>query len=250
MSPEKDIPFVSRAGLKLDHALTEFAFDVTGLVCADFGCNVGGFTDCLLQRGAKLVYAIDTGYGTLAWKLRSDDRVIVMERTNALHVKLPSPSGRGVGGEGFPDRKKHDAARPSPNPLPPPDKGEGYSGVDLVTIDLAWTQQRHAIPAALRWLRATPEARIISLIKPHYELDDAAKKTLLTGGALDPAEAQRINLRVLDAMPALGAKVISHTKSPLTGRKSSRNKPARGNVEYLVLLSSETTPANCVVNSE
>ena len=86
MSSDKDIPFVSRAGLKLEHALDEFDIDISGLVCADFGCNVGGFTDCLLQRGAKLVYAIDTGYGTLDWKLRSDDRVITMERTNALHA--------------------------------------------------------------------------------------------------------------------------------------------------------------------
>ncbi len=207
--------FVSRAGLKLEHALNEFEFDVTGLVCADFGCNIGGFTDCLLQRGAKLVYAIDTGYGTLDWKLRSDDRVITMERTNALHAEPPAP----------------------------PDSAETHiPGVDLVTIDLAWTQQRHSIPAALKWLKSTPDSRIITLIKPHYELDDAEKKTLLTGGALDPAEAERIHLRVLDAMPALGAKVVSHTKSPLTGRKSSRANPNRGNVEYLALLSPGTPP--------
>ncbi len=212
MTSPAESKFVSRAGLKLEHALNEFAFDVTGLVCADFGCNVGGFTDCLLQRGAARVYALDTGYGTLAWKLRSDDRVVVMERTNALHA----------------------------------DPAEG--GVDLVTIDLAWTPQRHAIPMAAHWLRAastdaggdamTPA--IITLIKPHYELAPDEKKTLLRDGALDPADAARVLERVLDTMDDLGATVVAHTKSPLTGRKSSAAHPGRGNVEYLALL----TPKN------
>src|SRR4051812_35145031 len=133
MSKSGDQPFVSRAGLKLDHALREFNLDVKESICADFGCNVGGFTDCLLQRGAAKVYAIDTGYGTLAYKLRIEPRVVAMERTNALHAQAP----------------EH---------------------VDLVTIDLAWTQQRFAIPAALKWLK--PDGRIITLVKPHYELTD------------------------------------------------------------------------------
>src|SRR4051812_43405264 len=83
--------FVSRAGLKLDHALATFAIDVTGLTCADLGSNAGGFVDCLLRRGAARVYAIDTGYGVLEWKLRKDPRVVVMERTNAMHAELPEP---------------------------------------------------------------------------------------------------------------------------------------------------------------
>src|SRR4051794_36941461 len=103
--------FVSRAGEKLDHALTAFALDVTGFTCADFGANAGGFTDCMLQRGAAKVYAVDTGYGALEWKLRRDPRVVVMERTNAMHATLPEE-------------------------------------VDLVTIDVAWTKQRHILPAA------------------------------------------------------------------------------------------------------
>src|SRR5712675_3605403 len=99
------MPFVSRAGQKLDHALTHFQLDVTGKTCADLGSNTGGFVDCLLQRGATRVYAIDTGYGALDWKLRKDPRVVVMERTNAMHVELPEK-------------------------------------VQLVTIDVAWTKQR------------------------------------------------------------------------------------------------------------
>src|ERR1700692_2896638 len=99
-------PFVSRAGQKLDHALKTFTIDVSEKTCADLGCSTGGFTDCLLQLGAKKVYSIDTGYGVLDWKLRNDPRVIVMERTNAMHVQLPELA-------------------------------------DLISIDVAWTRQRH-----------------------------------------------------------------------------------------------------------
>ena len=122
--------YVSRAGWKLAGALDAFDVDVRGLSCADFGCNVGGFTDCLIRRGADVVYAVDTGYGELAWKLRKHPRVIVMERTNALHVDPPAC-------------------------------------VDLVCIDVAWTPQRLIIPAAMNWLN--PGAMVISLLKPHYE---------------------------------------------------------------------------------
>lgn len=126
------MPFVSRAGQKLDHALTTFDINVSGAICADFGSNTGGFVDCLLQRGARKVYAIDTGYGVLEWKLRNDPRVIVMERTNAIHVELPE----------------------SPR---------------FVTIDVAWTKQRIILPAAKRVLAAG--GSVVTLIKPHYEAD-------------------------------------------------------------------------------
>ncbi len=198
-----ETPFVSRAGLKLAHALDVFNVDVSQLTCADFGCNVGGFTDCLLQHGAAHVYAIDTGYGTLAWKLRSDDRITVMERTNALHCD-------------------------------PPDEA-----VDLVTIDLAWTQQRLAIPAALAWLK--PTGHIITLVKPHYELNADEKRELLIDGQLALTHAKRVLQRVMEAMPAWGVRPIEHTKSPITGKKSgrkasgSRGSVGPGNTEYLVL---------------
>jgi len=126
------MPFVSRAGLKLDHALTTFDVDVAGLVCADLGCNVGGFTDCLLQRGARKVYAVDTGYGALEWKLRKDPRVVPMERTNAMHVELPEP-------------------------------------VQFVCIDVAWTRQCRILPSARRLIAAGGTA--VTLIKPHYEAE-------------------------------------------------------------------------------
>jgi 23S rRNA (cytidine1920-2'-O)/16S rRNA (cytidine1409-2'-O)-methyltransferase len=198
--------FVSRAGVKLEHALNEFGLDVTGLICADFGCNVGGFTDCLLRRGAKLVYAVDTAYGVLDYTLRTDPRVVVMERTNALHAEPPSEDG-------------------------------APAGCDLVVIDLGWTPQRLAVPAALRWLKPNPISSIITLVKPHYELREDEKRTLLIDGRLDPAEAKRILHRVLEEMPSLGATVRATTRSPITGGKSSRR--GAGNVEYLALL----TPA-------
>src|SRR5688500_20011582 len=119
--------FVSRAGQKLDHALTHFHLDVSGQTCADLGSNTGGFVDCLLQRGAVKVYAIDTGYGALEWKLRKDPRVVVMEGTNAMHAALPEP-------------------------------------VSVVTIDVAWTKQRHILPAARRMI--APGGNVVSLIKP------------------------------------------------------------------------------------
>jgi 23S rRNA (cytidine1920-2'-O)/16S rRNA (cytidine1409-2'-O)-methyltransferase len=126
--------YVSRAGVKLEEALTTFGVDVKDFVCADLGCSTGGFVDCLLRRGAKKVYAIDTGYGVLDWKLRKDPRVIVKERTNAMHVELPEP-------------------------------------VRLVTIDVGWTRQKNILPAARKLL--AKDGLIISLIKPHYEADES-----------------------------------------------------------------------------
>src|SRR3989344_6816827 len=123
--------YVSRAGEKLAFALDYWHIDVTGLVCADLGCSTGGFTDCLLQHSAAKVYAVDTGYGVLDYKLRKDPRVVALERTNALHVKLPER-------------------------------------VDLVTIDVGWTPQKLILPRALELLK--PGGKIISLVKPHYEI--------------------------------------------------------------------------------
>jgi 23S rRNA (cytidine1920-2'-O)/16S rRNA (cytidine1409-2'-O)-methyltransferase len=193
-APQK---FVSRAGAKLEHALEEFKLDVTGLRCADFGCNVGGFTDCLLQRGAKHLIAIDTGYGALAWKLRQDPRVETRERTNALHAEAPA------------------------------------GGVDLVVLDLAWTPQRLAIPAALKWL--APGGRIITLIKPHYELRDE-EKAWLDRGFLPHERVPGVVTRVEAEMPALGAKVLGSTQSPLVGGKTSKKAGVPGNIEWLTLL--------------
>lgn len=177
--------FVGRAGLKLDHALAAFAIDVAGFVCADLGCNAGGFTDCLLQRGAAKVYAVDTGYGMLDYTLRKDPRVVVMERTNAMHVALPEP-------------------------------------IDLVVIDVAWTKQKHILPAAKRLLK--PTGGVVTLIKPHYEADPS----LLKGGVL-PAEALDAVVASVEAdFLIAGFARRALTTSPIKG--------AKGNVELLAWL--------------
>ncbi|KKT87614.1 MAG: Hemolysin A [Parcubacteria group bacterium GW2011_GWC1_45_9] len=124
------MPYVSRAGDKLEHALKNFNFNPENLVCADFGSSTGGFVDCLLKFGAKKVYAVETGYGVLDWKLRNDKRVMVLERKNAIHIELPEKA-------------------------------------DLITIDTGWTKLEKVMSNALKNLK--PDGKIIALMKPHYE---------------------------------------------------------------------------------
>jgi len=124
--------YASRAGEKLEFALKKFDLDITGLICADFGSSAGGFVDCLLQAGAKKVYAVETGYGVLDWKLRNNKRAIVMERKNAMHVELPEK-------------------------------------MDLITVDVGWTKLNKIIPNALKNLKTN--GKIIALLKPHYEAE-------------------------------------------------------------------------------
>jgi len=122
--------FVGRAGEKLDFALEHFGVVVSEKTAADFGSAVGGFVNCLLTRGARRVYAVETGYGVLDYRLRKDPRVVVMERTNAMHVVLPEKVG-------------------------------------IITIDASWTKQRNIVPNALKNLETG--GVILSLVKPHYE---------------------------------------------------------------------------------
>ncbi len=196
-------PYVGRGGLKLEHALREFAIEVRGLRCADLGCSTGGFTDCLLQHGAASVVCVDTAYGELAWKLRSDQRVTVRERTNALHAQPGEP-------------------------------------VDLVVLDLSWTPQRLALPAAAHWL--TPSGRIISLVKPHYELTDAEKDALPATGVLEEADAERVVERVMADVRTMGFGVLGVTKSPILGGGKRSKSKTRGNAEWLALLRVESAP--------
>lgn len=201
LSPEQPIPFVSRGGLKLRHALDAFALNVTGLICADFGCSTGGFTDCLLKAGAARVYSIDTAYGELAWTLRKDPRVTVMERTNALHAALPT----------------------------------GLTGVDLVVADAGWTTQKRLAPAFLRWMTAdapASRARCISLIKPHYEAHARDPKDFPKGGVLTLADAQRFCAYACDDLCESGLRVLALAVSPITGGKHS----STGNTEFLALI--------------
>jgi 23S rRNA (cytidine1920-2'-O)/16S rRNA (cytidine1409-2'-O)-methyltransferase len=181
----RDHPWVSRGGLKLDHALTHFGWDATGLVAVDVGASTGGFTDVLLTRGAAKVYAVDVGHGQLAWKLRSDDRVVVLERTNARHL----------------------TAEQIPDPI------------DLVVCDASFIALSKVLPAALDLAR--PGARLAALIKPQFE---AGREEVGKGGVVrDPAVHRAVCERVsawVAAQP--GWSVIGIAESPVQGPAGNR----------------------------
>ncbi len=222
--------YVSRGGLKLAHAIEQFDLNLADLRCADLGCSTGGFTDCLLQHGAANVLSVDTAYGVLEYKLRQDPRVTVRERSNALHLEPED----------------------DPETLGPFDHA-----CDVVVFDLGWTPQKLAIPAALRWLSET--GRIISLIKPQYELahveldetharlaeappadDHKSRRGKTKEGkskpsrVLDDELAEYVCQQTLEALPSLGVEPLGCVKSPIRGGATRGQK--HGNVEYLALL--------------
>jgi len=169
--------FVSRGGEKLAAALERFAVDVGGLVAADIGASTGGFTDCLLQHGAAKVYAIDVGYGQLAWELRQDARVVVMERVNARYL----------------------AALPEP--------------VDVIVSDVSFISLRIVYATAVQWLK--PGGMVISLIKPQFEAGrECVGKG---GVVRDPAVHRQVLETVTADMAALGLGLRALMVSPLLG---------------------------------
>jgi len=194
--------FVSRGGEKLDAALEAFAIDVKGLVCADVGASTGGFTDCMLQRGAEKVYAIDVGKGILHWKLRNYARVIVMEETNARHV------------ESLPEK------------------------VSFVTVDASFISLKILLPVVKKWFDTSPPAshseevksakgEVLALIKPQFE---AGKKDVARGDGVirDPEIHKQVLLDILSFAKNAGFGLRGLIKSPLLGPK--------GNAEFLVWL--------------
>ena len=209
-APEK---FVSRGGFKLEHALEHFNLDVAGLTAIDLGASTGGFTDCLLQRGAAKVFAVDVGKGQLAWKLRHDPRVLVMEKTNARGLKPEDFTQAGI---------KHGTAhsknaQPVSAPIPP---------ADFITIDCSFISLQKILPAAVALLRTS--GNIVALVKPQFEAGkaEAAKGE---GVITDPAIHERV-LRELEEFVSRDKAIRWRgiTESPLLG-------PA-GNKEFLVLI--------------
>ena len=175
--------YVSRGGLKLEHALDRFGVDPTGLRCLDAGASTGGFTDCLLQRGAVSVVAVDVGRGQLDWKLVSDDRVIVLDRTNA-------------------------------RALQPEQVGEPPA---LVTGDLAFISLEKVLPALVR---CAPDAELLVLVKPQFE---AGRDAVGKGGVVrDPAVWLECLERVAACLTGLGRQVVGATASPLPGPAGNR----------------------------
>ena len=181
---EADHPYVSRGGLKLAGALESFGLDVTGFMALDAGASTGGFTDCLLQKGARKVYAVDVGYGQFAWKLRRDERVVLLERTNIRHV-----TGDLI-----------------------------KEAVDLAVIDVSFISLRLVIPAVLPFLRAG--GWLLPLIKPQFEAgrDQVGKR----GVVRDPAVHRDVIEKVSAFVGEQGFRVIGTCDSPLTGPEGNR----------------------------
>jgi len=182
---ERPRPFVSRGGEKLDRALSEFGIDVRGMRALDIGASTGGFTDCLLQRGAAHVVAVDVGYGQLDWGLRNDPRVTVMERTNF----------RTLGAEAF--------------------AGEPF---DVIVADASFISLRTILAHAVSFL--APDGEIVALVKPQFE---AGRARLGKRGVVRDPEVHRAVLReIRDAMPELGLIPTALTASPLVGPAGNR----------------------------
>lgn len=177
---ERDHPWVSRGGVKLAHGLDAFAVDPAGLVCLDLGASTGGFTDVLLARGAARVYAVDVGHGQLAWRLRQDPRVVVLERTNARAL--------------------------SPALVPEP--------VGLIVCDVSFIGLTLALPAALAL--AAEEAALVALIKPQFE---AGREHVGKGGVVRDPEVHRAVCGDIEAWLAArsGWRVLGVCESPITG---------------------------------
>jgi 23S rRNA (cytidine1920-2'-O)/16S rRNA (cytidine1409-2'-O)-methyltransferase len=177
-------PFVSRAGRKLAAALDHFGVDPAGRTCLDVGASTGGFTDCLLQRGAARVYALDVGYGQLDQRLREDPRVVVMERVNARHLPpdaLPEPCG-------------------------------------LITVDVSFISLRRVVPALLPHL--APGGLLLPMIKPQFE---AGRGAVGKGGILrDEAVRRRAIDECVEALAALGLEARGLFDSPVTGTGGNR----------------------------
>ena len=180
----QDFPYVSRGGLKLEKALEAFYVNLQTAVCLDIGASTGGFTDCLLQHGAQRVYAVDVGYGQLAWTLRKDARVIVIERTNA----------RQISADIIPEK------------------------IDLVTIDVSFISLRLIVPAVLPLMKRT--ANIIALIKPQFEV---GKGQVGKGGVVRDKHLQdEVIMSLRGFFTSLGLICPGIVPSPILGPKGNQ----------------------------
>jgi 23S rRNA (cytidine1920-2'-O)/16S rRNA (cytidine1409-2'-O)-methyltransferase len=166
--------YVSRGGHKLEHALQHFQLDVKGLIALDLGASTGGFTDCLLQHGAAKVFSVDVGRGQLAWKLRKDKRVVVMEKINARFLNPEQFGGTSYTSPQSQSRQIESGTRgtrPSEIARPSEKKEGAFAGADLITIDCSFISLRKILPAAVPLLKAG--GKIIALIKPQFEAGKA-----------------------------------------------------------------------------
>jgi 23S rRNA (cytidine1920-2'-O)/16S rRNA (cytidine1409-2'-O)-methyltransferase len=181
---ERAAPFVSRAGEKLAAALDAFSIDPRGLSTLDVGCSTGGFTDCLLQRGAERVYAIDVGYGLIDWKLRQDSRVVLLERTNIRYLNrslIPEP-------------------------------------IDLAVIDVSFISLTLVLPSVVPLLG--DDGRVVALVKPQFEV---GKGQVGSGGIVrDEAQRRSVTEKVISCGATLGLEATGVLDSPIRGRKGNQ----------------------------
>ena len=181
---EKPAPYVSRSGEKLAGALDAFSIDPEGLVGLDVGCSTGGFTDCLLQRGAKRIYAIDVGYGQIDWKLRQDPRVVLLERTNIRYAK--------------------------PAMIP--------ELIEIAVVDVSFISLTLVLPSVAPFLREG--ATVVTLVKPQFEV---GKGQVGAGGIVrDDVQRETVTEKVIDCGRRLGLSVDGVMDSPVKGRKGNR----------------------------
>jgi 23S rRNA (cytidine1920-2'-O)/16S rRNA (cytidine1409-2'-O)-methyltransferase len=184
---QADHPWVGRGGVKLAHALAAFGLDVTGLAALDIGASTGGFTDVLLERGARTVVALDVGRGQIDWRLRTDPRVVTIEGANARHLR-------------------------------PEDLPDGLRLFDLITIDVSFISLRHILPVVPALLR--PGARVVALVKPQFE---AGRDDVGPGGIVrDPAVHARVTADVTRAAHQVGLERLAIEPSPILGAEGNR----------------------------
>jgi len=183
MTVVNKMPYVSRGGLKLEHAIRHFNIDVNGKTAMDVGASTGGFTDCLLQNGARKVFAIDVGYGQFSWILRTDERVVLFEKTNIRYL----------------------------------DKDLIYDDIDIAVIDVSFISLLKVIPNVLGFLR--PSGVIVALIKPQFE---AGRKDIGKGGVVK-SEEKRLEIiqHIKDGSAEMGLDILGVTPSPLKGPKGN-----------------------------
>jgi len=182
----KDHPYASRGGVKLEHALREFKVEVKDKIALDVGASTGGFTDCLLQNGARQVYTVDVGYGLLAWKLRKDPRVKVVERTNIRYLKLE-------------------------------DLGLNPPAIEISTIDVSFISLSKVLPTVYNLL--AEKGQVIALIKPQFE---ARREQVGRGGIVrDEGVHNEVIEKVKKAAQSMGFTVAGVTTSPITGAEGN-----------------------------
>ena len=192
---EDSNPYVGRGGLKLEHGLQVFGLDPAGKTAVDIGASTGGFTDCLLQHGAHRVFAVDVGYGQLDWKLQSDKRVTIVDRTNARHL-VPA-----------------DLAGDPDDPEPP---------VDWAVIDVAFISLKLILPPVMAVLK--PAGELVALVKPQFEV--GREEVENKGVILDTKKHLKVLLELHAFVAEQGWVLCNLTPSPITGQK--------GNREYLI----------------